>query len=224
MSAISENLDRRFQSFVSNEQPLAFFKGLERYFDYARSQPILNAVIAAQIAERDTKNAQILRLEEKAVVEMREAKIKLLAVIEKTGTDTNSFRRFRLHSDTANIIVEMGAFERGDYRKNGWHSNNLEHYLFDITANLRAAGYEEEIAEFIVSPDQYDTYWQRIDGRGHYTILGDERNAFVFSQTWPERFELEALVKRECGLKPWGDFEALLQFKHAYDAISEKRG
>jgi hypothetical protein len=202
MNTISENLDRRFKSLISDEQPSVFFKSLFEYIQYVHSQPTLEAVVIPEI-------------------ELRAAKTKLLATIEKTGIDTNSFQRFRLWGNSGNIIEELTAFEKGTYSKSGWYSDNLEHYIFDIAANLRAAGHGAELSEFIVSPEQYDKYWRSIDGPGHYTIYGDERNAFIFSQSWPKRFQVMALTEKERSLKLWGDFEALLRFERAYEAISK---
>jgi hypothetical protein len=224
MATIAEQLDRDFQSVIRNEKPYLFFKGLIAYIDFVLSKPALEAVFEMQIAERDTKNAKVIQLEEKALTEMREAKAKLLAIIENNGIDTDSFKRFRVFSGTANLIEEMEVFERDEYQKSGWHSDNLESYLFDIAANLRAAGYEKEIDAFIVSSDTYDAYWQRIDGPGHYTIFGDEKNAFIFSEARPQRFELLARIEKERGFKLWGDFEALLQFKEAYDEVAANGG
>jgi hypothetical protein len=108
MATIAEQLDRDFQSVIRNEKPYLFFKGLIAYIDYVLSKPSLEAVVEMQIAERDTKNAQVIQLEEKALTEMREAKAKLLAVIEKNGVDTDCLeeqptlsRRWRLSSETS---------------------------------------------------------------------------------------------------------------------------
>ncbi len=220
MTAVSENLDRRFQSFISNEQPFYFFKGLSEYLAYALATPILKAVVNAQLAERDARYAEIAGLEEKAVTEMQQAKTKLLAVVEKTGMDTKSLRRIRAMSD-ANLIEELNAYERGDYHRTGRRSDNLQHYLFEVAANIRSAGHENKIREFVATSDQYEEYERHKNGSSMYHVFGNEHGRFIFSQTWPDRFQTETLLAKERGLKPWGDFEALLRFKSAYNAVSK---
>ncbi len=220
MSTVSEHLERRFQSFISNEQPLGFFKGLSEYVTYVLATPSLKTVIDAQIAERDARYAQIAELEEKAVAEMREAKEKLLAVVEKTGMDTTTLQRIGSMSG-GNLIEELNAYENDTYHRSGRRSDTLQHYLFEVAANIRSAGHEEKIQEFVATSDQYEEYDHRMNGPSMYFVSGNEHGMFIFSQTWPERFQIEELLKKERELKPWGDFEALLRFKGAYDAVSE---
>jgi hypothetical protein len=223
MSTTSENLDRRFKGFISNEQPFGFFKGLNEYINYALSQPDLAAVMLSQVAERDARYTEIGEVERKSVAEMRQAKAKLLAVIKENDVDVTKLQRFSLFGGQTTLIEELEAFDRGDYRmtaETNWRSEQLERFLFEVAANLRDAGYGEKISEFVASQDQYDEYRYRIDGESSYSY-GGGHGLFIFSQTWPERFELEALLKKERDLKPWGDFEALLQFKDAYDEVAK---
>ncbi len=119
------------------------------------------------------------------------------------------------------IVKELEAFEKGEIVKSRPYSDGLQWYLFDIASNLLKLGYAKELKELLVTQEKYAEYYEHINGTSGYWFAGNENGNFIFSPTWAERFDQENLLEREQELKPWGAFEALLQFKCAYDAVTE---
>ena len=53
---------------------------------------------------------------------------------------------------------------------------------------------KKEIADFIASTDDYVEYYIRINGPSEFVVTGNESGTFIFSQTWPDRFQIEQVV------------------------------
>lgn len=221
MSAISKNLDRHFQSFIGNERPFAFFKGLAEYLEYMSSTLELKKVVDSNMAEREARYFAVLKLEQQVLTEAEAAKEKLLSVIKKKRIDTSTFKRLSPFTfpELQDPTKELEAYENKEIYKSGWRSDHILVYLFEIAVNIRLAGHENEIREFAASQNEYEHYHRRANGSEGYIVVGNEHGNFIFSQTWPERLLAEALIGTERELKLWGVFEAMLRFKSAYEAI-----
>ena len=217
---ITQNLERSFKVFVDQEKPFDFFKGLIQYLEYVFSIPILKKVFDKQMDERRILYKQIEDIEKKSRKELDQAKSKLLSLIKKTKIDTKTFVRHRTWPYDADILHELDAVENP--KKEGrrtvggtFMSDDIEGYLFDIAENLLRAGYKKELKNFIVSQREYTEYQYRIHGSVNFHP-GNLYGKFIFSKTWPERWEKVACFEHERILKPWGSFEKLLQFMTAY--------
>lgn len=222
-SKIEKNLERLYKTALEQENELDFFKGINAYINYVVETPILKAVVDEQMAERAGRYEKVEQAEKMAVEEMLASKDRLLAIIKKHKIDTSNFVRNSTfaHEPYTDIVVELGAFERGEIIKGHFHSDSYESYLYDIASNLQKMGYGKELGNMAVTKEQYRDYYARINGTSGYWFAGNENGIFIFSQSWAERFEQEALLKRERTLKQWGAFEKIVQLKCAYDAVME---
>ena len=225
-SKIEQNLERLYKTTLDQEQLLAFFKGLGEYLKYVFKTPVLKEIFDKQIAERNIRYETIKKIEQKAEKEMRNALKEILSIIKDISIDTKSFERFTVFFNPiagfpVNIMEELEAFEKQDFTRSGYASTNLERYLYDISANLLKMGYEKELKNFLVSEEECAKYYWRING--DRTFIKNGYGSFIFSKTWPERFEQERLLDKERKLKTWGEFEILLDFNLAYDAIVEDK-
>lgn len=221
VSKIEKNLERLYKTALEQADNLEFLKGVNTYTNYALETPILKEVIDNQMAERADRYEKIDQAEKQAEKEMLASRDKLLAIIKDKAVDTSNFAR---HSTFAfepytDIVAELGAFERGEIIKSKYRSNSYEGYLFDIASNLLKMGYGKELSDMTVSQEKYRDYYQRINGTGGYFFAGNENGSFIFSRTWAERHQQEALLERERSLKKWGAVEKLIQLKCAYDAV-----
>lgn len=225
MSAIAQHLERSFESFVDHQMPMPFFKGLAEYLEYLFTVPELKAVFREEMEERNELYRKAQKLEEKTLREIAGVKAELLQIIRKCGVDIKSFRRFNTWAirGDLDILEEMEAHENGGIRGAGPLSRELERYLFDIAANLFGLGFKSEIEKFLVSPDELKNYYRRINGPSAYIVVGNEHGNFIFSETLPETYEVEGILKRERLLKPWGSFEMLYRFKQAYKNSADNK-
>jgi hypothetical protein len=225
MEPLQQNLERNYNSFIERESPMAFFKGLAEYLDYVLEEPELKNVMDENMTERAAGLAKIDEFEQKAYSEMQAAKEKLLKIIKKKHVDLTLFKRLTTFAGRPfnNVIEELEAYEEGGISTSGYRSDNLHRYLFEVAANLKVLGYENLVKEFLVTPEEYMAYYDRINGQSMYYVSGNEHGNFVFSQTWPERFRAAALLEAERDFKSWSAFEALLRFKRAYDEASRNR-
>src|ERR1039458_10387779 len=109
---INQNIERYFKSFVDQERPFDFFKGLATYLDYVFSVPVLKKEFDKQLAERRVLYKEIEDAEKRTREELGQTKAKLLTLIKKTGLDIKSFVRYqtRAFNENADIIEEMDAY------------------------------------------------------------------------------------------------------------------
>lgn len=231
MKNISENLERSYQLFLNRQQPLDFFNDLAGYLDYVFSVPLLKEVFTKQLEVRNAKYEQKWKLEKQAMAEIREAKQKIEKVFKKRKIDTDTLKRFRtspLFTNSDPGIMqdwedyESGKIQTGDggnFRCNR-RSDDFNELVGDMAANLYTRGYKEDVKEFLVSDDEYRTYYRRINGPGVISRAGNPNGNFIFSRALPERWEVENLIQTERYAKPWGAFEKLYQFWIAHKNIS----
>ncbi|MEK7576146.1 MAG: hypothetical protein AAB482_00455 [Patescibacteria group bacterium] len=215
---IAKNLEYNYSTFINRESPFEFFKGLAAYLEYALSEPALKKVFDEQLNERRILIKEIEILEGKIRMELDEAKNTLVNIIQKNKIDIALFNRHQTRSfpDDTNILQELESFEKGDSIGSIFVSDDIEQHLFDIAANLLQAGYKKELQEFILMSDEYAEYRSRINGPDRWVVTDNQHGNFVFSKTWPERWEKSEGFERERMLKLWGYFELLLQFNASY--------
>src|SRR5690242_16466651 len=84
-------LERNYDSFISREQPFAFFKGLADYLDYVFTAN-LKAVFDEQMEERDALYSRMQSFEDQALTEVLSAKDILLKAIKRSKIDTSEFK------------------------------------------------------------------------------------------------------------------------------------
>lgn len=218
MRSEQTHLERSYKSFIDRGQTLAFFTGLAGYLDEVFNTPELENHFGDQLRDRNAKYLEIRKLEEQSVLEMRQAKKKLQAILRKRKIKVQMLRRFNTHpfSPDTDIIEEMEAYEKGRAWGGRYLSLTLNDFLFDIAASVLGLGYGSDVAEFVVSPAEYSAYYKRINGPGSVIIAGNEITHFIFSPTLPARCELTNLVERERRMKPWGQYEKLYQFRCMY--------
>ena len=220
MSPIQQNLERSYQLFIDRDKALGFFQGLAEYMEYVLTTPALKSTVDSHIAERDAGYAKVDALEKDIFLEVETAKKKILKVVKDKKLDPKTFRRIGPDMPGMNPVEELEAYETGGLSKSGWRSDNTMHYLFEIAANIKSAGHEDAIKEYVFSNDDYETYYRRANESAIYLVIGNENGNFIFSSIWPDRVLAENLIKKERKLKPWGAFEALLCFKRAFDTVS----
>ena len=228
---ISQNLDRLYGLFANANEPWVFFSGLINYFSYVLKTPELKKIVDREMQKRNAMLWKRDRFEKGAIEELKGAKEKLLSVIERNKVDVTGFDQAaswipnpREKGET--ILTSLKFFEEGKISISGNYSDNLEHYLYDIAANLFRLGHEKEIKDFIVSNEEYARYYAKINDDGGSSSLvfaGNTRGAFIFSKTWPLRFEQDRAIERARKLEPWGAFEALIELCKAREAALDDK-
>ena len=114
-------------------------------------------------------------------------------------------------------------FETGEISISGFYSDNLQRYLFDIAVNLLKLGYQKELEQFVVTPTEYGRYNDDVNGLNtNMRFGGNVRGNFIFTKTWPKRFEEERIVNAAREIEPWGAFEMLVKFWKARTEVTNK--
>jgi len=222
MENARENLIRNFDAFILMEQPLAFFKGLAGYVNFASKSSPYKEIFIGQTSEYEKLNDKIMGLEDKSLKESVKARDELISIIRKQGLDIKTFKRVQTFSfnDDTDLIQEFDAYLDGNKAVgNGFRSDSLQQYLFDIAANLLTLGYKDDLNPYLASNEQYGAYYSRINGPGSSLITGNTHGNFIFSKTWPERWQATRALDRQRGLMPWWSFVRLSQFKRVYDVV-----
>lgn len=216
---MENKLDRIYNSFIGLEDPLNFFRGLGEYLEYVNSVPSLKKAFDGQIETRNKLYRKIEKSETKIEQEITEAQQELLKIIEDNKVDTSQFKRYTTFPalNTTNIFDEFQDYLNGRFSINGYRSDTVQKFLFDLAINLKNLGYEDKVKHFLVSDEDYASYYNRIEP--NVMVYKNEFGNFIFSKTRPERFETIALLENERILKPWGSFEKLKKFKKAYDCV-----
>lgn len=230
MKNIKENLERNFQLFSNRQQPLDFFNDLAGYLDDVFSVPELREVFIKQLERRNSLYKQRWKLEKQAMAEIREAKQKIEKILKKRKIGPKELKRFRTspilpHVDL-NIMQEWEEYESGrtqtgdggNMRCNR-RSDDYNDLVDDMAANLFTRGHKDYVKEFLVSDDEYRTYYRRINGSGVVSRASNPNGNFIFSRALPERWEVEHLIHAERLTLPWGAFEKLYQFWIAHKNI-----
>jgi hypothetical protein len=222
MSNLRTDLEKNYNLFINRERPIAFFKGLAEYLNFVLVTPKLSSVIAQQMTGRRTLYRKIEDTENKILGEMNKAKEKLLRIIKNKKVDVSTFTRYQTSgfNKKTTILDEIKAFEQKKAIGSVFISDEIERYLFDLTANLLKTDYQKELKTFLVSSQDYGDYWSRINGPSQYRITGNENGTFIFSKTRPDRFQQVASFERERILKPWGSFEKILRYNLAHNLVS----
>jgi hypothetical protein len=228
--ATIEDLDRHYNLFTNTSGPWDFFSGLSNYVSYVLKTPEFRRIVGREMQERNEMLRKRDRYEDKATRELNEAKEKLLSVIEINKIDVRGFDQATSWipnpaGKDETILTRLKLFEEGKISISGYYSDNLENYIFDIAANLLRLGYEKEIKEFIVSNEEYARYYAQINGNdgSGLVLAGNTRGAFIFSKTWPLRFQQDRAIERSRKLEPWGAFEALIElYKGRGAALNDK--
>ncbi len=223
---VRDVLTHRYITFINRETPWAFFVGLSDYIDYILGTPQFSWTIEREFAKRNSEYKLIETYEESTISEMDEVRDKLLGVIKKRKVNVNDFSREKSlfpsirHPDAENIIEHMQMFYDGVINLNGFRSDNINNFLFDISANLLEMGYKKDVEEFIVPDKEYQEYYQRINGKDdELYITRNQRGNFIFSKTWPYRFEQVKKVETQRKLQLWGAFEEIIKIWHAKEGI-----
>ena len=162
-----------------------------------------------------------MKLEAKTLDEMIEAKNTFATIIKENGLDVKTFSRLQTFSftDSTDLFQEFDSFLEGRSVGNGFRSDSLQNYLFDLGANLLAKGYKEDIKQYLVSDEEYAKHYARINGQGSWAVTGNINGNFIFSTTYPERYHYVRTFDRKKNLVPWWSFIKLTQFKRAYDIV-----
>lgn len=226
MDATRDNLQRSYDLFIEQEALLPFFRGLAGYVDYALSSQPYKDVFQKQLAEYDAAQKKISELESQILEEMVAAKDELAAIIKKRKLDVKTFERFQSwqFNENTDLFQEFDSFLHGRSVGNGFRSDSLDNLLFDLAANLLVLGHKKDIQKFNKSKEEYSTYYARVNGPEASLTTGNVHGNFVFSATWPERWEYNAKFKRERALRSWGSFVQLYQFKQVYDTVAQNKG
>jgi hypothetical protein len=225
---ISEQLDRHYNLFANENAPLGFFSGLWNYTSFIFETPELKKIVDREIRKRDALYKKVDDLEEKSIEEMRDVKKKLLSIIEKYAIDPKSltvrWSIIPMPRGEQSLLDEMEAFDGGNgISISGFHSDNLQHYLFDIAANLLYLGYEKDLKPFIFSNEDYGEYYRDVIGNEDWVIERNKKGNFIFSKTWPIRIKLIRDTENARRFDPWGTFEAILIFRKGWEAARENR-
>jgi hypothetical protein len=228
--ATIEDLDRHYNLFANASGPWDFFSGLSNYFSYVLKTPEFRRIVGREMQERNEMLRKRDRYEDRATRELNEAKEKLLFVIEINKIDVRGFDQATSWipnpaGKDETILTRLKLFEEGKISISGYYSDNLENYIFDIAANLLRLGYEKEIKEFIVSNEEYARYYAQINSNdgSDLVLTGNIRGAFIFSKTWPLRFQQDRAIERARKLESWGAFEALIElYKGRGAALNDK--
>ena len=133
-SKIEKHLERLYQTALEQENTLDFFKGINAYAEYVLGTPILKAVVDEQMAERAERYEKLELAEKTAVEEMLVSKERLFAIIKEKGVKTSDFVRHSTfaHEPFTDIVVELGAYERGEIIKGELRKKCMTAYCVSI--------------------------------------------------------------------------------------------
>lgn len=225
VSKVLQNLERLYKLTIEQELRFPFFKALHAYLEFALKEPILKSIIEEQMAQRNDQYKKINEAEEEAVKEMRLSKDKILSIIKKKKINASDFDRpstFPVwNTNGKNVVEELEAIENKEieFYSSQSYSGRLQAYLFDISAGLLKRGYGKELGNLVVPIEEYNKYYERINGTSGYFFAGNVNGNFIFSRNWPKTFEYKNLVERERVLKSWGAFEKAIQFMRAFHNV-----
>ncbi|MDO8430176.1 MAG: hypothetical protein Q7S73_02315 [bacterium] len=228
----NEDLERIYKSFIDDQRPFEFFKGVAEYLDYIFGVPSLRVIFTKQLEKRNAEYEQGQKLEKLAITEIRNAKHKIEKIFKKRKVDTKTLKRFETHSplDDYNfgIMQEWEDYNSGKLKViRGGHfrcnrlSDDINDLVGDMASNLYSLGYKKDLKEFLVSDEEYKKYYRRIAPPNTISRTSNPHGNFIFSQTLPARWEIEHLIETERYTEPWGAFEKLYQFWRAHKNIRE---
>ena len=224
---LEDGLKYQYQLFIDQKERLGFFTGLTDYIEYIFSSPLLKKVADNEWDKRGLEYKKLHEYEQTSIAELEVAKKKLLELIEKDSIDTSNFVQHQSYSALSsangkkeNILEQIEVFEKGDIILGGFYSDNLKDFLSDIATNLLDLGYGDELKDFIVSDSEYRAYYAKINGMSSLSIENNKYGNFIFSETWPLRFQQVALIERQRKMEPWGSFEIIIQIRQARRAVA----
>ncbi|MEI8249019.1 MAG: hypothetical protein WCG07_00805 [Candidatus Taylorbacteria bacterium] len=226
----TQALETRFNGFISRETPWAFFTGLGDYIRYALTIPAFKSVINAQFDIERAHYKAIDDVENQTLKELDVAKKDLLKIIKERKVDVKTFVQGMSSIPSApgqeeDMLERLEKFESGEISVGGFHSDYLNLFLFDIAANLLRLGYKDDVEKYLVSDKEYSRYFARINGPQSNVAFGrNTRGNFIFSKTWPERFEKTRAMEAAREIEPWGAFEAILKFYRAQQVTVKDGG
>jgi hypothetical protein len=226
----NQALDTRFNSFIERKTPWAFFTGLGDYIRYALAMPVFKTVIRKQFDIYRSHLERINDAESQTLFEMRTAKDELLKIIKAKNINAKLFEKGfssipSVPGHEEDIIEQLEKFEAGKIQVGGFHSDYLNMFLFDIAANLLKLGYAYDLKKFIVTDKEYSNYFARINGPQSGVVFGrNTRGNFIFSKTWPIRFEATRVMESAREIEAWGAFIAILKFHIAQQEAAKDSG
>ena len=224
-----EALAYRYDTFIHQEKPWAFFIGLSDYIDYVLSTPQFSSVLKSELGKRNTIYKVVEIYEKLAWSEMQESKNKLFGMIKKNKINVDDFSRDQSSipsmkgEGSPNILEHLQMFEDGRISMGHFPSDTMNHFLFDIAANLRRLGCKE-VEEFAVSDDEYEDYYWKVNSPNSDTVFHQRSNSrgnFIFSKSWPLRFEQTAKLEAQRKIESWGSFVQLIEIWHAKRGFSK---
>jgi hypothetical protein len=216
---MSNELENIYLSFKDNVEPLDFFNGLGRYTTYIYDNPKLKKVFEGQINERNKRYRIIEKLEQRSLEEMRAIEKYLKSIIKSKKINTDIFKRyisFPFH-DEVNFFQSLENFNNGKVNLNGFTSDALNSFLYDIVINLKNLGYKKHIKKFMVNDIEYQKYYSKMNSSN--IVIKNEYGNYVFSKSWPERIKELTILNNERVFKSWGYFEKINNFNVAYNCM-----
>jgi|GEM_PF-2105640 hypothetical protein len=224
-TAIAKNLERYYDLSINAKAPWEFFNGLANYAGFILETPQLKSIVDVEMGKRTKMYHEVGELEKQAVIDLSAAKQKLLDVIKRHNLDVHLFKQYAslipMAHENETILDHLKLFEEGKISISGTYSNNLEHYIFDIAANLLRLGYIDEIKEYVVSGEDYSKYFKEENNESGLQLTGNLYGNFTFSKALKLREHQEEAVKRSRKLEPWGAFEGLIKLKKMRDAAAK---
>ncbi len=204
INPVSQNLERRFKDVVEQTNEYSFFLFLSDYINYVLSVPVLVTIINAVMKKRDDEYEKVAQLEEATIKELRQNKKKLLKIIENNKVGPDSLTHITTISsgvsESESVLKTLELIESGGLHVGNFHSDALEHYLWDITVSLSRQN-PSWVKEFIVankpSNNTYSEYF------------------FHLSDTIDKRREEVKRIGQAAKLELWGAFDRLLNFQKA---------
>ena len=205
MDTIFDNLKQIYQSFSERANLYEFFVGLADYVNYILETPDLKEIVDDVMKKKEAEYEKLAQLEEKSLQELRETKKKLLKIIKDNNINQDSLQSkvSAFPWGSAGLLNELEQFENGMVSIGGFHSDNLEPYLFDIAVGISQQGRQDLVQEFI-DPKRR---------------LQNTHGNFVFSKTLNSRHEQTELIEQASRLELWGAFDHLIKFQKAYSEV-----
>ena len=226
MDTSKQSLERLFDDFIDQEEPYGFFSGLATYLEYVLSEALLAKVFEDQLAERRALYEDIESTENEIRKELDDTKKKLIAVMRKRKLDVSTFERFATTQfyEGTDLIREISIYEGKDndfgVGSATFTSEDLVRHFFDLASNIVGRGYEKDIKDFVVTPEEYAIDHSGFSSQFCLQLKG-RRVCFVFSKTLPTLHEKIARFEQERAWKPWASFESLVQYRVAHKLALE---
>ena len=198
MRSVIETLELYYQPLTQQKKHWDFFLALSDYVSFIISEPDLLGILTEEFAKDLAEQAIITEYEKQSLKEMEPKRNKLLAMVEKSGANSEGLKYAVSSIKNIPRLPENAGF--------------LEGSLFEIARHLAQEKGMELVKEFIVSNDEYRKYTG-----ANSNVYGN----FVFSKTFSTKIDYQRRYEARRKIEIWQSIEALFTAHKAITVMEE---